>query len=164
MKRARSMAVRHVTWRAAGLLLCAASCSNSANAAAPGWTPPVQQDYCQPSQLNQAGTGLAFQRAEPAGAPHRWTGWLRVPAQGDYRFLPTAPGVRLRIAGQNLAEGGGVLSLASDRWHAVQVTAPAALRGAAAEDAPWAWIPPQGRQQGVPRENLFAPVATVERP
>jgi hypothetical protein len=150
---------------AAALVLCAAGLvpAGPAHAGVPGWTRPVPQAYCEPKAA-KTGTGLATQPATRADAPLRWAGWLQVTQTGTYRFLPTARGVRLRVAGQDLPPGGGAVMLSAGSFHAVSVSAPTGRQWTAGDGPPWAWVPPQGQRQPVPRAQLFAPVATVGHP
>lgn len=104
--------------------------------------------------------------ADQTAAPRsvRWTGWVRAPLTGRYRFHAEPAGVAIEVAGQALA-GPGVASepppieLAAGRFYPVTVAwdrvdaASGALR--------LQWTAPHGARFTIPRNALFMPTEAV---
>jgi hypothetical protein len=101
------------------------------------------------------GRGLVGRRlpAEPGRpAQVQWSGWIRVPTDGEYLLAPATPDLRLRVLGRDWPRGGATVHLAAGRFHAVQITGPAPRH---AISAPLLWKPPAGIRAAVPDQHLF---------
>lgn len=93
----------------------------------------------------------------------RWTGWIKSPISGHYRFHADAPGMRVLVA-RNLVAGvdaspAARVEMAAGRFYPVEVVAsqitdsPARIR--------LEWTAPHGARYVVPRALLQLPTDTV---
>lgn len=102
---------------------------------------------------------LAAQR--PGGV--RWTGWVKPPIAGRYRFHVGQPGARIVVARTVLAGEGAAadaaIELAAGRFYPITVEVPQldAISGRLALE----WTAPYGARYVVPRALLFVPSETA---
>jgi hypothetical protein len=106
-------------------------------------------------QPGEAGT----QRVQSA----RWTGWIKAPISGQYRFHADAPGMRVMVS-RNLVAGEGAppdakVDLAAGRFYPVEM----AVSQITDSDARMRleWTAPHGARYVVPRSLLQLPTDTV---
>lgn len=106
-------------------------------------------------QLAEAGT----QKVQSA----RWTGWIKAPISGQYRFHADAPGMRVMVA-RNLVAGDGAspdvkVDLAAGRFYPVEMTVSQITNTDARMRLEW--TAPHGARYVVPRSLLQLPSDTV---
>ena len=98
---------------------------------------------------------------QPASA--RWTGWVKPPISGRYRFHADQPAARLVVARQVMVgEGAGAdasIELASGRFY--PVTLEMKRLGGMQDRLRLEWTAPHGARYLVPRALLFMPTETV---
>ena len=93
----------------------------------------------------------------------RWAGWVKAPIDGRYRFHFDAPGARISVAGQSLAEPGAAsgvaVNLHAGRFYPISLELPrvAALQKRISLE----WTAPHGVRFIVPQAMLHLPTDTV---
>lgn len=106
--------------------------------------------------------------AGQAGTPRsaRWSGWVRAPLTGRYRFHAEPAGVSIEVAGQRLAgpevTADTPIELAAGRFYPVVVA-----WDRIDPQAGWMrlqWTAPHGARFTIPRNALFLPTETVAAP
>ncbi len=92
----------------------------------------------------------------------RWTGWVKPPVSGRYRFHLGIADATVRVARQTVvAQGGSAdVELAAGRYAPIVIEVPALPRHAAA-GLRLEWTVPHGARFVVPRALLFPPSETV---
>ncbi len=102
----------------------------------------------------------------PAAASVRWSGWIKAPLSGKYRFHADAPHMRVLVARKVVAgEGataGELVELAAGRFYPVEVVVsqlPTADQRIRLE-----WTAPHGARYVVPKALLNPPTETVAAP
>lgn len=101
----------------------------------------------------------------PAGAARsvRWSGWLRAPLDGVYRFHANAPGVRLRVARRLVLAPAGEeqapARLAAGRFHPIVIELAHIEPGLRAFELEW--TAPHGARFAVPGRVLYPPSERV---
>ena len=114
----------------------------------------------------QWGNGTPGEQVQLDAFSARWTGWIRAPRAGRYKFLTEADNeARLEIDGQLVLEGAG------DREGFADLTGrPQALKVEYVDSGGWGtmslhWLPPGERFKSiVPAEVLFHDPAVAARP
>lgn len=104
--------------------------------------------------------------AAPAAASVRWSGWIKAPLSGKYRFHADAPHMRVLVARKIVAgEGatqGELVDLAAGRFYPVEVVVnqlPPSGQRIRLE-----WTAPHGARYVVPKALLNPPSETVAAP
>ena len=96
----------------------------------------------------------------------RWTGWIKAPISGSYRFHADAPHVEVLVAKKLLAgdkaAADAQIEMSAGRYYPVVVTAERFTT--AVPRLRLEWTAPHGARFLVPRVLLFPPSATVENP
>lgn len=93
----------------------------------------------------------------------RWTGWIKAPLAGGYRFHADAPGMRVSVANEVVAglgaPGAEPFAMAAGRFYpiTVELTQVSADMG----EVKLEWTAPHGARYLVPRSLLFLPTDTV---
>ena len=99
---------------------------------------------------------LAAERPRSA----RWTGWVRPPLSGRYRFHVDQPDTRVTVAREvvagDAAKRDSGIELAAGRYYAIVVEA--TRLDAVAGRLQLAWTAPYGARYVVPRALLFVPM------
>ena len=127
----------------------------------------LPRNYCS-ADVATLGTGLVLTSSEsgsmaPTNKERHWVGWIRGAASGRYALiLPNISG-RILVSQQQIfvrSEDSSKtevipIELLTNRYYAITVEA------LGTEDAtlPLQWRRPDGRQENVPKEYLYAPVA-----
>ena len=94
----------------------------------------------------------------------RWSGWVRVPFNGRYRFHGEPAAVTVRVAGQVMQGPGAVrdgLELAAGRFYPIAVEWSEVPSSAAPLPVSLAWTAPHGARYIVPRSLLYPPTDAV---
>jgi hypothetical protein len=93
----------------------------------------------------------------------RWSGWIKAPLAGGYRFHADTPGMRVSVANQVVAGAGAAAAeavpMVAGRFYPITVeliTVPADLGEVKLE-----WTAPHGARYLVPRSLLFLPTESV---
>lgn len=101
--------------------------------------------------------------AAPSPGSVRWTGWVKVPLSGRYRFDGGGADVRIAVAnlplaGKGAPENAGI-DLSAGRFYAIRVE----LDNAGSHVFPLRlqWTTPYGAHYGIPRQLLFLPTDSV---
>jgi PA14 domain len=96
----------------------------------------------------------------------RWTGWIKAPISGSYRFHSDDPGLQVLVARTRLAGDGAAadaqIELAAGRFYPVVVMV--GRISAAHSRIRLEWTAPHGARYVVPRSLLFPPSDTVAGP
>ena len=96
----------------------------------------------------------------------RWSGWVKAPISGLYRFHAQAPNLSVRVAGKLLAGADAAidarLEMAAGRFYPIVVEA-SRLSGSP-ERVRLEWTAPHGARFVVPRALLFLPTESVVKP
>lgn len=108
--------------------------------------------------------GLDWPSHGDAGHPRsvRWTGWVKAPLSGRYRFHLDAPGAQVSVSRQVLVGAGDEVELAAGRYHPVSLAlhrlpaGPGRIR--------LEWTAPHGARFLVSRALLFPPTESVTTP
>ncbi|WP_084360384.1 PA14 domain-containing protein [Hydrogenophaga palleronii] len=96
----------------------------------------------------------------------RWSGWVRAPISGGYRFHADAPGMRVLIA-RKLVAGGDApadekVELAAGRFYPIEVTVDRLANSVARIRLEW--TAPHGARYVVPKALLNLPTETATAP
>ncbi len=96
----------------------------------------------------------------------RWSGWVRAPISGAYRFHADAPGMRVLIA-RKLVAGGGApadekVDLSAGRFYPVEVVVEQLTNSDARIRLEW--TAPHGARYVVPKALLNLPTETATAP
>jgi hypothetical protein len=101
----------------------------------------------------------ADQSARPQSA--RWSGWIKPPLAGKYRFHADAPGMKVMVANQFVAGDGApadaAVAMALGRFYPITIEA-RRLDPAFAGRWRLEWTAPHGMRYVVPTALLFMPV------
>lgn len=93
----------------------------------------------------------------------RWSGWLKAPISGAYRFHADAPGMRVSVARTVVAEAGiesgEKIELAAGRFYPVEVEVRQLV--ASAPRIRLEWTAPHGARYVVPKALLHLPTDSV---
>jgi hypothetical protein len=93
----------------------------------------------------------------------RWSGWLKAPISGSYRFHADAPGMRVSVARTVVAEtgvaSGEKIDLAAGRFYPVEVEVRELV--ASAPRIRLEWTAPHGARYVVPKALLHLPTDSV---
>jgi hypothetical protein len=109
------------------------------------------------SLKNATGNGLEAVRSA------RWSGWLKAPISGEYRFHAEAPGMRVTVARTVVAQGGAgagkAIDLAAGRFYPVDVEVRELVTSA--PRIRLEWTAPHGARYVVPKALLHLPTDSV---
>lgn len=102
-------------------------------------------------------------QTEPKVASVRWSGWIKPPLSGMYRFHADTPHMRVMVA-RNVVAGEGAqgdakLDLAAGRFYPIEVIV--TKLGEAGTTVKLEWTAPHGARYLVPRALLHLPTETV---
>lgn len=106
--------------------------------------------------------------AAQAGAPRsvRWSGWVRAPLTGRYRFHAEPQGVSIEVAGQRVAglkaPAEAPIELAAGRFYPIVVAWDSVDPQAGLMRLQW--TAPHGARFTIPRNALFLPTESVAAP
>lgn len=93
----------------------------------------------------------------------RWSGWLKAPLSGRYRFHADAPGMKVVVARQAMAGTGAQvdasMELAAGRFYPIEVTVNP--YSASTAHVRLEWTAPHGARYVIPRALLHLPTDTV---
>lgn len=93
----------------------------------------------------------------------RWSGWVRPPISGRYRFQFDQPGATVTVAKETLvdngAEAGTGIELSAGRYYPITIEARNLF--AMQRRLQLEWMTPYGAKYVVPRGLLFLPTETV---
>lgn len=96
----------------------------------------------------------------------RWSGWIKPPLSGMYRFHADTPNMRVLVARNVVAGEGaaadGKVDLAAGRFYPIEVTV--TKLGDAGTPIRLEWTAPHGARYLVPRALLHLPTDTVATP
>ena len=102
-------------------------------------------------------------QAEPKVASVRWSGWIKPPLSGMYRFHADTPNMRVLVARNVVAgdgaSGDGRVDLSAGRFYPIEVVVTQLGDGAA--PIRLEWTAPHGARYLVPRALLHLPTETV---
>lgn len=113
------------------------------------------------------GEGLDWPAGQ-AGVPRsvRWSGWVRAPLTGRYRFHADPPGVSVEVAGQRVggadSPADAAVELAAGRFYPIAVAWDRMEPQAGAMRLQW--TAPHGARFTIPRNALFLPTESVSAP
>jgi hypothetical protein len=105
-------------------------------------------------------------RTTPAARSVRWTGWVKPPMSGRYRFHADVPGARVLVS-RRLVGGADAqpdIELAAGRFYPITVEVSRITPGKEAARVRLDWTPPHGVRFAVPRALLYAPAESVVPP
>lgn len=102
-------------------------------------------------------------QAEPRAVSVRWSGWIKPPLSGKYRFHADAPHMRVLVA-RNVVAGEGAaadtqVDLAAGRFYPIEVIVAQLPDGGV--PIRLEWTAPHGARYLVPRALLHLPTETV---
>lgn len=92
-----------------------------------------------------------------------WTGWIKAPVSGHYRFDGGSPRVRITVANIPVAGEGAAIDAGADlsvgKFYSIRVELDRVESGLF--PLRLMWTTPYGARYGVPRQLLFLPTDTV---
>ncbi len=93
----------------------------------------------------------------------RWTGWVKAPLTGAYRFHAEPAGVVVEVSGRRFtgaeAAAGATVEMAAGRFYPVVIEWPRMAPGDGALRLQW--TAPHGARYTIPRNSLFLPSESV---
>ncbi|MFT3812136.1 MAG: PA14 domain-containing protein [Acidovorax sp.] len=104
--------------------------------------------------------------ATPPISSVRWSGWIKAPLTGAYRFHADAPNMRITVAKKIVAGVGAApeqrFDMAAGRFYPIEIV----VTQLTPSDARirLEWTAPHGARYVVPRALLFLPTETVAAP
>lgn len=105
--------------------------------------------------------------ASPVGAARsvRWTGWIKPPLTGAYRFHLDVPGARITVARSVAMADGHAVPVPLDRGRYVPIVVVVPdLAAVGAARAALEWTAPHGARYAIPTVLLHLPGETVKQP
>ncbi len=102
----------------------------------------------------------------PSAASVRWSGWIKAPLSGKYRFHADAPHMRILVARKLVAGEGApseeLVELAAGRFYPVEVIV--SQLSMSDQRIRLEWTAPHGARYVVPKALLNPPTETVSAP
>ena len=109
---------------------------------------------------------LASGASTPSVASVRWSGWIKAPLTGAYRFHANAPNMRINVANTLVAGADAApeqkFDMAAGRFYPIEIT----VTDIANPDLPikLEWTAPHGARYVVPKALLYLPTEMVTAP
>lgn len=98
--------------------------------------------------------------AKGAQVAVHWSGWVKAPLSGRYRFHLDAPGASVKVAQQDMTGGTADAELTAGRFYPVEITVPR-LPAIGGEPIRFEWTVPHGARYVVPKALLHLPHDSV---